>query len=247
MASELTDLLLAARRSGVAVDPLDPALVPASVEAAYAVQNEIVAALGPVGAWKVTPKPADGPCFAAPILKSGVYQSGATLRAADLPGIGIEVEVAMTIGQDLPGKAGGYGPEDIKAALGSIHIAIEVLATRYKDRKAVPQLAGIADLQSSGAVIVGPPVPASSLPEFGQQAMALAYDGIEIKTTAGNADTDNVLAALVWLADHAAARGLPLTAGTVVITGARIGPADVSAKLVSAEAPGLGRVAFNLV
>ncbi|KFC71802.1 2-keto-4-pentenoate hydratase [Devosia sp. LC5] len=247
MASELTELLLAARRSGVAVDPLDPALVPASAEAAYAVQNEIVAALGPVGAWKVTPKPADGPCFAAPILKSGVYQSGAVLKTADLPGIGIEVEVAVTIGQDLPGKPGGYGPDDIKAALASIHIAIEVLATRYKDRKAAPQLAGIADLQSSGAVIVGPPVPASSLPEFGQQAMALFYDGTEIKTTAGNADTDNVLAALVWLADHATARGLKLTAGTVVITGARIGPADVSAKLISAEAPGLGRVAFNLV
>ncbi|UXN74626.1 hypothetical protein N8D56_05835 [Devosia sp. A8/3-2] len=95
----MTDLLLAARRSGVPVDPLDPALVPGSAEAAYAVQNEIVAALGPVGAWKVTPKLVDGACFAAPILLSGVYPSGATLKAADLRGIGIEVEVAVTIGQ----------------------------------------------------------------------------------------------------------------------------------------------------
>ncbi|HWU16657.1 MAG TPA: fumarylacetoacetate hydrolase family protein [Devosia sp.] len=246
MSASLTDLLLAARRSGTPVDLLDPALVPASAEAAYAIQNEIVAALGPVGAWKVTPTPAEGALFASPILKSTVYQDGATLKAADLPGIGIEVEVAVTIGQDLPGKAGGYTPEDIRAALGSIHIAIEVLASRYRDRKAVPQLAGIADLQSSGAVVLGPAVSAAALPEFGQQAMALVYDGVEVKTTAGNASTQNVLASLAWLADHAAARGLPLTAGTVVITGARIGPLDVSAKLITAEAPGLGKVSFAL-
>lgn len=247
MSSNLTALLLDSRRTGKPADPLDPALVPTTAEAAYAIQNETIAALGPVGAWKVTPTPVEGPLFASPILKAGVYQDGATLMAADLPGIAIEVEVAVTIGQDLPGKPGGYTPADIKPALASIHIAIEVLATRYKDRKAVPQLAGIADLQSSGAVIVGPAVSAADLPEFGQQAMALAYDGVEVKTTPGNANTENVLASLAWLANHAAARGLPLTAGTVVITGARIGPADVSPSKVSAEAPGLGSVSFNLV
>lgn len=244
--NSLTALLLDSRRTGKPVDPLDPALVPANAEAAYAIQTETIAAVGPAGAWKVAPKPADGSPFASPILKSGVHQSGATLKAADLPGVAIEVEVAVTIGTDLPGKPGGYSPADIKAALASIHLAIEVLASRYKDRKAVPQLAGIADLQSSGAVIVGPAVPADTLPEFAQQAMTLSYDGAAAGATAGNASTENVLASLAWLADHAAARGLPLQAGMVVITGARIGPADVRPGLVAAEAPGLGKVSFTL-
>ena len=249
MTNALTTLLLGQRAAGTTLANLPTDLVPATLADAYAIQTETIAALGRVGAWKVTPMPAEGEPFCSPILAGDVHASGATLQRANLPGLGVEVEVALTIATDLPAKADGYSADAVKAAIGSIHVALEVLASRYLDRKAVPRLAGFADLQSNGAVIVGPAVVSPQLPEFGAQAMSLALDGTEVQSTTGNATTENVLAALAWLADHAAARGLPLKAGDVVITGARLGPQNATFTGTSAvaTAPGLGTVSATFI
>ena len=249
MTNALTTLLLAQRAAGTTLADLPADLVPPTLADAYAIQSETIAALAPVGAWKVTPMPAEGEPFASPILARDVHNSGATLRRADLPGLGIEVEVAVTLATDLPAKAGGYSADAVKAAIGSIHVVLEVLASRYRDRKAVPRLAGFADLQSNGAVVVGPAVVTPPRPDVGTQAMSLALDGMQVQSTTGDATTENVLAALAWLADHAAARGLPLKAGDVVITGARLGPqaSTFTGTSAVATAPGLGTVSAAFI
>lgn len=248
MTSPLTALLLAQRANGTTLADLPADLVPQSAAEAYAIQDELIAALGPVGAWKVQPIPAGGGWpMCSPILARDVHQSDVQLQSAGLPGLAIEVEVAVTIGSDLPGKPGGYAPQDMKAAVRSLHVALEVLASRYRERTGVPMLAGIADLQSSGAVVVGPAVLPGEWPEFGQQRMALSFDGVEVQTTPGNSTTENLLAALAWLADHCASRGLPLKAGDLVITGSRIGPKAFAKGSVTADAPGLGIVSARFV
>lgn len=241
----LTTLLLDQRANRTTIDTLPEDLVPQTRDAAYLVQDETVAALGAVGAWKVAPMPAEGVPFAAPILAQNVHGSGGVLAAADLPGLGIEVEVAVTLSKDLPGKAVGTSADDVKAALGSIHLAIEVLASRYTDRSKVPQLAGIADMQSGGAVVLGEALAATDLPEFGKQAMSLSFNGEVVQTSVGNATTENVLTSIAWLAGHAASRGKPLKAGNVIITGARLGPLPFNTGEVVAEAPGLGHVSVR--
>ena len=242
MLHPLTDLLIDSRQSGRLVRELQSDLVPQTPEEAYRIQSEIVSKLGPVGAWKVQPLPESGQPFAAPILAGTVFPDGATLRRADIPNLGIEVEVALTLGRDLPPIAHGYSAATVRDAIGSIHIAIEILSSRFADSKSVPQLAGIADLQSGAGIVLGPAVPPDTLPEFSQQAMELSFDDAVVATTPGNASTENVLSSLAWLANHAATRELPLKAGDVVITGARIGALPFSGKHVFARAPGLGEV-----
>lgn len=242
MTHSLTDLLLAHRAAGTTITDLPDTLVPQSAEEAYLIQNESVAALGPVGAWKVQPLPQTGLPFAAPILKRTIFESGSTLRKVDYAGLGIEVEVAVTISRDLPAKDGGYTADDMRAAIASAHLALEILASRFQDRTKVPQLAGIADFQSGGAIVVGAAVDLSTLGNFDQQVLALRFDGQDAGSTKGNASTENMMGALAWLADHTAARGLPLKAGDVVITGSRIGPLPFAGTEVTAEAPGLGNV-----
>jgi 2-keto-4-pentenoate hydratase len=246
MTHRLTTLLLAHRQAGTPIIDLPADLVPANAAEAFAIQDETVSALGPVGAWKVTPL---GPeMFCSPILATDVHTDGATLNKADYRGLEIEVEIAVTIGTDLPAKAGGYTPADLKTAVSSLHVVLEILATRYPSRTAAPKLAGIADLQSNGAVVVGPAVSPADWPEFGAQALSLSFDGTEVQTSPGNSTTENVLAALAWLANNAAARNLPLKAGDVVITGARLGPKALEAGIrVTAEAPGLGTVSARFV
>ena len=79
-----------------------------------------------------------------------------------------------------------------------------------------------------------------------KQDIALFDNGVEIQNTAGNASTDAMLQAIAWLANHARSRGLPLTAGTVVITGARLGPIAVSGPEIEARASGFDRLAATL-
>jgi 2-keto-4-pentenoate hydratase len=242
MQHKLTEILLRSRISGSLIVDLPTDAVPQTVEDAYRVQNETVAVLGPVGAWKVQPMPETGVPFASPILARTVLADGALLRAADFPSLGIEVEVAVTLGRDLPLKPEGYTAADLPSAIGSFHIALELLASRFIDRSAVPKLTGIADLQHSGAIVLGAPVSFETLPEFGNQTMSLNMDDVSVAETSGNATTANMMAALAWLANHAAARGLQLKAGDIVITGARLGPVPLDGSKVHALAAGLGSV-----
>jgi 2-keto-4-pentenoate hydratase len=243
MPHKLTEILLNHRASGILIANLPEGTDPQTAEEAYLIQNETVAALGPVGAWKVQPLPETGQPFAAPILASNIIQNGATLRSADFPSLGIEVEIAVTLNRDLPIQPQGYTASDMRSAIGSIHLALELLASRFVDRKKVPQLTGIADLQHSGGVVLGAAMAPKNMPEFGKQAIRLEIDGVEVASTPGNATTENVLASLAWLANHAAARDLPLKTGDIVITGARLGPVGLTGSRVQAHAQGFESVA----
>lgn len=241
----LTDLLLAHRASGELITDIPDNAVPQTADDAYRVQNETIAALGPVGAWKIQPMPETGLPFASPILASTIKANGSALRAADFAGLGIEVEVAVILNRDLPALPQGYGADDMPSAIASVHVALEILGSRFIERTKVPQLVGIADLQSGGSVVLGPAMPAQPLPEFGQQGMVIDIDGTQVASTDGNATTANMMTALAWLANHAAARGLPLAAGTVIITGARLGPVPLTGKKVEARADKLGVVSVT--
>ncbi|QQR38299.1 2-keto-4-pentenoate hydratase [Devosia rhizoryzae] len=239
MSNKLTKLLLAHRKAGTTVDALPAELVPADLKSAYAIQDETIVALGKVGAWKVAPFPETGEPACSPLLASAIHPDGVRLRHSDLPGLAIEVEVAVKLSRDLRGTA---SEDEVRAAIGSVHPALELLSSRFADRRSVPQLAAFADLQSNGAIVLGAPVSFATLPEFGNQAMTLSLDGRHGASTESGPTTSNMLSALTWLVRHSAARNTPLTAGMVVITGARLGPVVFQGTHAEAQAPGLGSV-----
>lgn len=245
MTLPLAEALLAHRARAALIDGLSAELIPSDLEAAYAVQTETIRGLGPVGAWKVSPFPSSGEPAASPLLRSDLFEDGAALIASDYAGIGIEAEVAVTLNRALPAQPTPYTPDDLHDAVGSLHLAIEVIATRYADRAKVPLLAQIADLQNGGAIVLGRARQGSEWPELGQQPINLSADGKIVESVTGGATTANVLAALSWLANHAAARGLPLEAGTVVITGARIGALPLTGKQLLVEGQGFEPVTVS--
>lgn len=247
MPHPLTEILISHRASGTLIADLPASAVPQTADEAYQVQFETVTSLGPIGAWKVQPIPESGQPVASPLLANTIFSDGVTLRAADFPDTGIEVEVAVIINRHFPATPQGYVAADMRDAIDSIHIALEILSSRFVDRRKMPPLATTADLQSASGIVLGAAVPAKDLPEFGQQAMSLSFDGVEAQTTSGNATTDNLLSSLAWLANHAAARGLALKPGDVVITGSRLGPLTPTGQKVLANAPGLGSVSASFV
>lgn len=239
-----TKYLLDARASGRRLADLPPEAQPRTREEAYAIQDAVIDALGAVGGWKVSPVPEGGEPSCAPILAADILPGGAELPREKLPDAAIEVEIAVVLGRDLPA---GARTAEIIAAIDTLRVALEVLSSRYLDRKAVPQLAGFADMQSNAAVVLGEAHRFDSLPELAGWPMSLVIDGGAPILNPGGAGTDNVLAALEWLARHAASRNRPLKAGQVIITGARVGPQSTDGRVIVGTAQGLGEVVAKLV
>lgn len=240
--AEAAALLVAARRDGQPLADLPPGLQPTTVAQAYAIQDEVLRTHGEIGGWKVAPADAEPRC--APIPARHIRSSPASFTAQELPRPEAEIEIALTLGRDLPPRATPYTVDDVRAAIATVHPAIEILNSRFTDRKAVSALTAAADSQSNAAVVLGEGRPDGTGLEFAEVAMRLRLNGAEAAYTPGGAATAVVLSALAWLANHAAARCGGLKAGQVIITGARLGPTAVAGMSVDAEAEGLGTVSL---
>ena len=218
---ELVTQLIAAHDGGARISAVAESLTPADMAGVYAMQDLIIARLGPVGGWKVMAG-GQGEPICAPIPANRYFANGAALDSTRHGFIFPEVEVAVTLGQDLPA---GSDATAVEAAIASLHPALEMVASPFVDRDAIAHNVKLGDLQSNGAVVLGPVLDGAIRSELSTLPVTLLFDGVESTAGASGANWSDILAALGWLASHAAARGLPLTAGQVIITGSRaLGP-----------------------
>lgn len=240
-------MLLDARRDRRPLESLPEALRPADGAAAYAIQDDVVAALGGIGGWKVGAASPNAEPGCSPLPASGVVPSGHAFPKAAFRLNGLEAELAFTFAHDLPPRAAKYTDADVLAAIASVHAAIEIVDTRYVDMRAVDPLSALADFGSHGALVVGPARKTALRVDQLRQAVKLEAAGrILYEGVGGNAAGD-VFRLLAWLANHAAARCGGLRAGQVVTTGSCSGltfatpPARVTATLA-----GLGACSTDL-
>lgn len=220
------------------LDQLPAGLIPQDEAAAYAIQDAVLDGR-PIAAWKVAAIRAPGPLQTSPLSDDMVIEGSlpAHLRAPE-----IEVEIAIRIVADLPAREGDYSEAEVLAALGPAHAAIEVLESRFNDRKAVDKFSALADRVASGGVVIGSGVADWRGLDFTALTVSLVGEG-PIATASGNATVAQTVQALVWLANHASDRGVGLRAGQFVITGSRIGPMPVaSGQRLVAAIEGIGEV-----
>ncbi len=213
---------------------------------AYAVQDALIARLGPAAAWKVGAANDQAEPNCAPLPASVVVAQGTPLAVPARSLRGMELEVAVRLGADLlPGDA-LLPPEAIAAAIDAVMPAIEIVDTRLAEGRNAPVPAKLADLQSHGALVLGAPVKADLRSiDLRTLRAQLWFDGQRVADTTGGHVAPDVMRLIAWLARHAQARGLPLRAGQVITTGTCTGllMAPAGAR-VEGEVAGLGRVAL---
>jgi 2-keto-4-pentenoate hydratase len=226
-ASSQFDSHTAARRlfrahKGAALVPW-PTVAPPDKAAAYAVQDQVASALGPIGGWKVgAAGPADEPAC-SPLPLAGLFQSGAALLGPPWRQRGVEVEVAIRLGKDLvpvDGETGALSPARVLDAVEAVLPAIEVIESRLADWRGSAPLAQLADLQNHGGLVLG--LPSSIEPgnvDLRSTLAYLAFDGQPVASTRGANPAADIWRLVGWLAFHCARRGVPLRAGQVVTTG----------------------------
>lgn len=219
--------LVEAREKACPMDALPADLAPTSVQQAYAVQDEIIRLSGETGGWKVAPRPNGGEFLCSPIPRDFFVREGTRIARQDFIAPEAEIEIAVQFGRDLPQRSDSYSVEEVTAAIASCHPAIEILSSRFQNRRAANQLSNIADLQSCGSVVVGNACTDWKRIEMSAVPLTISIDGRQAGTTPGGASSHHVLAALTWLANHSANRNGGLKKDQIVITGARVGPISV--------------------
>lgn len=225
LAQQAAKLLLQAREDGAAALPSLPEhLRPATEAQAYAVQQASLPALGPVGGWKVgaSGKDADAHVSCAPLPLGGLHGDGAILDPRRFTLRGVEAEICVRMGRDLPPRDVPYSRAEVIAAIDTCHPAIEVLQSRFVDPDVQDRLSQLADLISHGALIVGPPIAAWQDMDLAREDVRVMVDGAEQIRRTGN-PAGEMIRLIVWLANAGSHRAGGLRAGQVITTGSWTG------------------------
>ncbi|MGB8842672.1 MAG: fumarylacetoacetate hydrolase family protein [Aliidongia sp.] len=201
---------------------------PATTADAYAIQDEIARALGPVGGWKVGMGGPMAEPTCAPVYRDRIVASGAALDPARYHGMALEIEFAFKLRRALPPRARPYTYDEIAQAVDFVPL-IEVLGSRYGDRMAVTAAEQLADANANGAFIVGTPIVEWHTLDLRTLRVGLSVDGQTVQSACGTHPADDPLSLVVWLADHTAARCGGLKAGDIVTTGSLQGATSVAA------------------
>jgi 2-keto-4-pentenoate hydratase len=245
-ATAAAELLLAARRNPAKkLADLPLGLKPADRAAAYAIQRKVAASFAGIGGWKVSPFGADAPPMCGALPAAGIVASPATLSSQTHAMRGIEAEISVRIGRDLPPRGTPYGRDEIVAAIAAMHPAIEVLESRFIEPSGLDVPTALADSQAHGGFVHGKAVTAWQGIDLARESVEQFVDGAVTASRTGHPAGD-LVAQVVWLANEGSVWAGGLKAGQFVTCGSwtgaqRVGPtASVRVKFSS-----VGEVLLN--
>ena len=218
------------------IDQLPPRCRPRDRAEGYAIQAEVARLSGQrVAGWKIAATSTagqrhigvDGP-LAGCLLSGRLVHPGATI---DLDGNSMrvaEAEFAFRMAAPLPPRDAPYTIDDVAAATGSLHLAIEVPDSRYADVTSVgaPQL--VADTACAWWAAIGPAVEADWRARDLDAHEVVAYRNGRHAAAGRGANVGGPLRALTWLANEIAAHAGGLRAGDVVMTGTCVPPVAIA-------------------
>lgn len=204
-----------------------PVVTLADAESAYEVQ----AALGRVCGWfddampthwKSGARSAEGPFTHAPLPPRGVVASGGRLSALTFNSPGVEAEFALRLGQAVdPATAARLTDErleEVEALIADLCVSIEIVDSRWTDPAHAPAFSKLADLQSHGAIALGPWQPYRRR-DWSSQHCAVTIGSQAAARFTGSLSIGAPTAVLVPWLRHLTRHGETVPAGTVVTTG----------------------------
>jgi 2-keto-4-pentenoate hydratase len=224
---ELAQMLMREHAAGTKFHPMGVA----DLAAAYAVQRRFVTLMsetaGATAGYKIGLTSArmqemcgiDQP-VAGVILATRVMQSGVALRAGHYHHLGLEFEVGVRLGRDLPHAEAPFARERVAQAIDGVCAAVEVVDDRNADYTALEALSLIADNSWNAGAVLG--TFSRSWEDLEAACGIVTVNGQEIDRGFGRDVLGHPFVPLTWLANHLADSGAALKAGDVVLTGSII-------------------------
>jgi len=233
--------LLRSRATSQPMDRLKEAIRPRSLNQALAIQRELIRQHpDPVVGWKCALPSADK-LVLAPIFSGTVYRGSTCSVVPDKGRAWVEPEIAFVLGADLPARASGYMPVDVDAALGSCHMALELVQHRYAADAEVGFLDHLADGLLNQGLFLGPEIDRAAAYRCTAMAIHLQLPS-QTQSLAGVHPNQFPQLPLYWLVNYLSQNGLGLRAGQVIITGTYAGLIEVPlASPIQLHYKGLGQ------
>ena len=225
------ELLCEARISRTRLPELPANLRPATPEAGYECQDQVVKRLlehygGQVVGYKIAcPNRLaqellnlDGP-FCGSLMSAFCFDSPAKLRASNYSARVVEAEFAFRMGRDLPAASEPLSREYIAGAIETAIPSIEIVDSRFMSWTRVGAPSLIADCACNAAWVRGPEVSNWGGIDLAAQPVRLVVNGEVVHRGSGEAVLGHPLNAIRWLVDTLHSRGLGLKKGHWVTTG----------------------------
>lgn len=224
-------LLHHAEATSTWIEPLRRTYEGLDIDEAYAIQQLNIERRIAAGARKIGSKigltsaavqkqlGVDQPDFGI-LLDDMAYAHDEPVKWSALSQPRIEAEVAFVMGRDVPGDAVTH--RELEQAVDHVLPALEIVGSRIRDWD-IGIADTIADNASSSAFVLGSVPHRLADVDLRLCGMVTERRGEIVSLGCGAACMGHPLNALLWLARTMAARGAPLKAGDIVLSGA-LGP-----------------------
>ncbi len=207
---------------------------PATLDDAYAIQAEILSralrdGTDSIAGYKVgltTGKMQQFCGVAEPIagrvLKSGVHKDGATLRKSDFHRLGIESELALRIGKEIPALRPDTSAQELLGYVDAIAAAFEVIDDRDADYSHLEASSIAAENSWNKGIVLGEPVSPAAFGDLRGLEGRLLVNGSQVATGSSSDVLSGPLFILAWIAGFAREAGEALRPGQWIMTGSII-------------------------
>ena len=212
-------------RTQIAALPAD--CRPETLEEAYAVQEGLAASAGlAIAGYKIGATNAqvqarfgvDAP-FSGRLFADYVGGSPLRVPANRVNFYAIEAEFDFVMARALAPQAEPYTRDDLRAAVASVHPAIEVPDSRYTDWLSMKAPDLIGDNAIGCLLALGAEAAGMLDHDLAGQPVVVRINGEVVSEGVGSNVLGDPWNVMVWLANHLSERGLALEAGHIVTTG----------------------------
>ncbi|MCY9870072.1 hypothetical protein [Vibrio barjaei] len=219
--------LLSRRVAGTKAPRLNELQRPNTLDDALQIQSSMIDMHSDeVGGWKCLLPLSDNQFIVAPIFSNSVQQGEICELFADNNTVRVEPEIAFVLSKSLPANPDGYSEEQINDAIGSCHMALELMQSRYADDSGAEFYEKLADCLVNQGLFIGPEI-----------AREQAFDATTIQITVSQEDNVQTFAGehpnklaqtpIYWLINAMTRRGIDFQAGEAIITGSYCGIVEV--------------------
>lgn len=251
----ISERFLSARRAAAGLDAY-PGTLPTSLDEAYAIQDLSIAGWNkPIIGWKVgrIMPPLDAQ-FGADRLSGPIFlevdaQDGSvpTMPVFD-KGFGAgEAEFLLRIARPLPADKTEFTLDEAADLIDAVHVGIEVASSPLGDINRIGPMAVVSDFGNNNGLVIGPAIPDWRSSGFENWDVVTRVDGVEVGTGRAASFPNGAIGAAAFLFTLMAKRGIALSAGQWISSGAITGIHDAGpGQLVETEFDGRFTVSCRL-
>lgn len=225
--SQIARAFVEARRTASPL-PAFPGAIPSHLDAAYAVQDAALAFYAkPVAGWKVgrINPPIEGiDRLAGPIFADQVQSHDGIAMPIFAGGFGAaEAEFLLRIGQAPDPAQRSFTLHEARALIDAVHVGIEIASSPFAGINDHGPMVTISDFGNNNGLVVGAAVDDWRAADLNRWPVALHINGAQIGTGIAADMLDGPFGAARFLFEHLAARGIAITPGQWISTGAVTG------------------------